>query len=118
MIQKDGWRVWVVCLVLALGTFALYGPALSFDFVNLDDNIYVANNPHVNQGLAGVFGWAFQTGYGLVWQPLTWISYALDCQIYGPKPGGLHATNVILHALNSVLVFLVLRTLTGAFWRS
>jgi protein O-mannosyl-transferase len=50
---------------------------------------------------------------GICWQPVTWISHALDCQIYGLKPGGHHATNLILHALNSVLVFLVLRQLTG-----
>jgi Tfp pilus assembly protein PilF len=104
--------------VLGLGTLALYSPAFSFGFVNYDDPFYVANNPHLNKGLAGVFGWAFESGYGNVWQPLTWLSHALDFQIYGPKPGGHHATNLILHAFNSVLVFLVLRQLTGAFWRS
>jgi tetratricopeptide (TPR) repeat protein len=117
MTRKDGWRVLAVCLVLGLGTVALYSPAFSFQFVSYDDQ-YVTNNPHVNKGLAGVFSWAFQSGYGNVWQPLTWISHALDCQIYKLQPGGPHATNLILHALNSVLVFLVLRQLTGAFWRS
>jgi Tfp pilus assembly protein PilF len=118
MTKKDGWRVLAVCLVLGLGTVALYAPAFTFSFVNYDDQYYVINNPHVNKGLAGVFGWAFQAGYDNVWQPLTWLSHALDCQLYGLQPGGHHATNLILHALNSMLVFLVLRQLTGAFWRS
>jgi protein O-mannosyl-transferase len=116
--KNDGWRALLVCLVLGLGTVGLYWPAFTFSFVNHDDLSYVINNPHVNKGLAGVFGWAFAAGYGNVWQPLTWLSHALDCQIYGLQPGGHHATSLILHALNSMLVFLVLRQLTGAFWRS
>jgi Tfp pilus assembly protein PilF len=118
MTKKDGWRALMVCLVLGLGTVALYSPAFTFKFVNYDDQFYVFNNPHVNKGLAGVFGWAFAAGYANVWQPLTWLSHALDCQLYGLQPGGPHATNLILHALNSMLVFLVLRQFTGAFWRS
>jgi tetratricopeptide (TPR) repeat protein len=118
MTKKDGWRVLAVCLVLGLGTIALFSPAFTFGFVNYEDQYYVTNNLHVNKGLAGVFGWAFQTGYGNAWQPLTWLSHALDCQIYGLQPRGHHVTNLILHALNSILAFLVLRQLTGAFWRS
>jgi tetratricopeptide (TPR) repeat protein len=118
MTKKDGWRVLTVCLVLGLGTLALYSPVFTFRFVNFDDQFCIINNPHVNKGLAGVFGWAFQAGYGNLWQPLTWLSHALDCQMYGLQPGGHHATNLILHALNSMLVFLALRQLTGAFWRS
>jgi len=118
MTKKDGWRVLTVCLVLGLGTIALYSPAFTFSFVNYDDLFFVTGNPHLNNGLAGVFGWAFESGYGNVWQPVTWLSHALDCQIYGLHPAGHHATNLILHALNSVLVFLVLRQLTGTFWRS
>jgi protein O-mannosyl-transferase len=118
MTQKDRGRALIVCLVLGLGTIALYYPAFGFSFVNMSDEVYVLGNPHVNKGLSGAFGWAIGTGYGDVWQPMTWLSHALDCQIYGLKPGGHHATNLILHALNSVLVFLVLRQLTGAFWRS
>jgi len=118
MTKKDGWRVLTVCLVIGLGTIALYAPAFNFSFVSYNDPAYVVNNPHVNKGLAGAFAWAFQAGQGKVWQPLTWLSHALDCQIYGLHPGGHHATSLILHALNSMLVFLVLRQLTGTFWRS
>jgi protein O-mannosyl-transferase len=118
MTRKDGLRALAVCLVLSLGTMALYSPVFGFNFVNYGDEVFIAGNPHVSKGLAGAFGWAFGAGYGNVWQPLAWLSHALDCQIYGLKPGGHHATSLILHALNAVLVFLVLRQLTGAFWRS
>jgi hypothetical protein len=70
MTQKDAWRVLGVCLALGLGTVALYSPAFGFSFINYDDPVYVINNPHVNRGLAGAFGWAFQSAYGNVWQPL------------------------------------------------
>jgi Flp pilus assembly protein TadD len=117
MTQKYGWRDAAVCLALALGVVAVYFPSFGYNFVSFEDQVYVTNNPHVNSGLAGVWGWAFQAGYAALWQPLTWISHALDCQMFGLRAGGHHATNVLLHALNSALVFLVLRQLTGAFWR-
>jgi protein O-mannosyl-transferase len=115
MTQKDGWRVLAVCLVLGLGTIGLYAPAFTFNFVNLDE---LLTNPHLNKGLAEAIRWAFQAGNGNISQPLPWLSHALDCQIYGLKPAGHHATSLLLHAFNATLVFLVLRQLTGAFWRS
>ncbi|HEY3862299.1 MAG TPA: tetratricopeptide repeat protein [Verrucomicrobiae bacterium] len=118
MTRKDLWRVLPVCLALGLGVIGLYAPAFTFGFISYDDPLYVVNNPHINHGLAQAFGWAFASGYGHAWQPLAWLSHAMDCQMFGLKPAGHHAVNVILHALNSVLVFLVLRQLTGAFWRS
>jgi tetratricopeptide (TPR) repeat protein len=118
MAQKDCWRTIVVCLVLGLGTIALYSPAFTFGFVNQDE-AYVAANPHVNRGLtAQGLEWAFQAGYAANWHPLTWLSHMIDSQIFGPRAGGHHATSVMLHALNSVLLLLVLRRMTGAFWRS
>lgn len=119
MDQKVCWRTVVICLVLGLGTIALYFPAVHFGFVNVDDQIYVAANPHVNHGItASGLKWAFQAGYAANWHPLTWISHMVDCQIFGNKVGGEHATNLLLHALNSVLLFLVLLRMTGAEWRS
>ncbi len=96
----------------------LYFPASHFGFVNLDDQVYVTGNPHVNRGVtaAGV-KWAFETGYAANWHPLTWLSHMVDCQIFGARAGGHHTTSLMLHALNSVLLFLVLRRMTGAFWR-
>jgi Tfp pilus assembly protein PilF len=62
--------------------------------------------------------WCFQAGYAFNWHPLTWISHMLDCQLFGVRPGSPHAINALLHAVNSALLFLVLKQMTGAFWRS
>ncbi|MGA2750815.1 MAG: tetratricopeptide repeat protein [Verrucomicrobiota bacterium] len=119
MARKDCWRVAAVCLVLGLGTVALYSPAFHFGFVNYDDQMYVTANGHVNRGLtAEGVRWAFQAGYAGNWHPMTWLSHIMDCQVFGPKAGGHHGTSVLLHALNSMLLFLVLRRMTGALWRS
>ncbi len=118
-MKKEHLRTAGVCLLLALGTALLYAPVLHFDFLKYDDQIYVVNNPRVNQGLHWAsLGWCFQAGYATNWHPLTWMSHMLDCQLFGLRPAGHHATNIILHTLNAVLLFLVLRTMTGAFWRS
>ena len=98
-----------------LVTVALYWPATQCDFVNYDDGIYVTENPHVEGGLSweGV-KWAFcTTGQVANWHPLTMLSHMLDCQLFGLKPWGHHLTSVLLHAANSLLVFLSLRSLTG-----
>ncbi len=77
----------------------LYFPASHFGFVNLDDQVYVTGNPHVNRGVtaAGV-KWAFETGYAANWHPLTWLSHMVDCQIFGGRAGGHHTTSVMLSA--------------------
>ena len=107
-------------LLLALVTIALYWPATRYDFVNYDDPLYVTDNPHVQAGLTWEgLAWAFGRvhGEGTYWHPLTWVSHMVDCQLYGLKPWGHHLTSVLLHAANAVLVFLVFRRMTGAFWR-
>ncbi|HLZ54371.1 MAG TPA: tetratricopeptide repeat protein [Verrucomicrobiae bacterium] len=106
----------LLLFLLTVGTFL---PTLKNDFVNFDDPIYVVDNIHVNRGLtwAGV-GWAFHATAGGIWLPLTWLSHMLDCQLYGLKPWGHHLTNVLLHALNTALVFSWVRRMTGATWRS
>jgi tetratricopeptide (TPR) repeat protein len=109
----------MVCCVLALGTALLYCPAVTFDFINYDDPDYILNNFHINRDLHWrALGWCFQAGYASNWHPLTWMSHLLDCQLFGLRPAGHHATSVLLHSLNSTLLFLVLRRMTGAFWRS
>jgi protein O-mannosyl-transferase len=119
MDPKDFRRTALVCLILGLGTFALYIPALTFSYVNAEDVRYVAGNPYVAHGLTGAgLGWAFQAGYAGNWHPLTWISHMVDCQIFGLRPFGHHGVSVLLHALNSVLLFLVLGRMTHSFWRS
>ncbi|HVM47775.1 MAG TPA: tetratricopeptide repeat protein [Candidatus Acidoferrum sp.] len=106
--------------LLAVVTLALYWRATRCDFVNYDDPLYVTANSHVQAGLSWQgLAWAFtQThGEGTYWHPLTWLSHMLDCQLYGVRPWGHHLTSVLLHAANVVLVFLVFRRMTGAFWR-
>ena len=93
--------------------------ALRGKFIEFDDSIYVVNNVHVRSGLTlGNIGWAFRNFEAANWHPLTWLSHMLDCQLYGLKPWGHHLTSVLVHAVNTVLVFLVLRKMTGATWRS
>jgi protein O-mannosyl-transferase len=116
---REKWRTIVVCAALALGTLILYAPVLNFDFVNFDDPHYVIDNFHLRGGL-GWHGlaWSFKMGYDSNWIPLVWLSYMLDYQCYALNPAGYHASNVLLHTANAVLLFLILKRMTGAFWRS
>lgn len=119
MSLKQQHQAAIACLVLALGTLLLYWPVTSFDFISLDDSAYVVNNFHINGGLSWhELPWCFQAGHAGNWHPLTWISHAADCQFFGVRPGAHHAMNVAIHAANSVLLFLIFRRMTGAFWRS
>jgi tetratricopeptide (TPR) repeat protein len=110
---------WLMAGLLALVTMAIYWPATRYDFVNYDDDHYVTANVHVQNGLTweGI-SWACLNPVVATWHPLTVWSHMLDCQLFGLKPWGHHLTSVLLHALNTVLVFLFLRGSTGAFWRS
>ena len=108
-----------VCGLLLLAVALIFGKAVRYDFVNFDDDVLVYENPMVARGLtAQGMGWAFTTNTSNMWYPLTWISYMLDSQIYGPKPWGYHLTNVLLHAATAVILFLVLRRMTGDLWAS
>ncbi len=119
MPDPSRWRAALICLGLALLTFGVYAPVRHFDFVNYDDQGYVINNFNINRGLSwAAFKWAFNAGYASNWHPLTWLSHGLDCQWFGVKPGPMHVTSLVWHVLNTVLVFLVLRSITGATWRS
>lgn len=114
------WRlVCGVCLLLTLAVCFIFGRTWGYGFVNFDDDSYFSGNYHVKAGLTwqGTL-WAFQTGYASNWHPLTWLSLMLDAQLFGPGPAAPHLTNVILHAANAVLLFLLLRRLTGALWPS
>jgi len=109
---------WLLAVLLALFTIAIYWPATGGGFV-YDDAKYVVNNPHVTSGVTlENVQWAFESGYAANWHPLTWLSHMVDCQLFGLKPFGHHLTSILLHALSTVLVFLVLRGLTGSLWRS
>jgi Flp pilus assembly protein TadD len=108
-----------ICLLLAAATLAVYWPVVHCDFLNYDDPDYFTSNPHVLTGLTpGNVVWAFMTGHASNWHPLTWLSLMLDAQLFGKGPVGPHLTNLLLHATNTVLLFLLLRRLTAATWRS
>ena len=112
-------RTIFVCLLLALGTLALFWPVIHCDFVNYDDPDYASQNPMIQQGLTGQsIAWAFQKSFASNWHPLTWMSHMIDWQIYGVKPGGHHLTNLIFHIATTLLLFFVLKKMTDAFWRS
>ncbi len=107
------------CLGLGFLVLVAFAPILANDFVSFDDGTYVTANPHVQTGLTwqGI-KWAFQTSTASNWHPLTWLSHMLDCQMFGMRAWGHHLTSVLLHALNTILVFLVFTKITGAAWRS
>jgi tetratricopeptide (TPR) repeat protein len=108
------------CVALVLLTLLVYCQTLTFDFVKLDDNQYVTENPRVLDGFSlDSLRWAFApTGYAANWHPLTWLSLMLDAELYGGWAGGFHLTNVLLHAVNSLLIFTLLRRATGESARS
>src|ERR1700721_1993079 len=107
------------CLLLAIGTAAIYSSVARHPFVDFDDQYYVTQNTHVQAGLSWqTFIWSFNAGYAQNWHPLTWLSHALDCQLYGLNPAGHHLTNVLFHGWNVILLFLLLVRATGAPGRS
>jgi tetratricopeptide (TPR) repeat protein len=116
---NDRWLVSGVCLFLAAIVWVVFGQILGHEFVNYDDDFYVYENPEVAQGLTlqGILR-AFTHVHCSNWHPLTWISHMLDCQFYGLNPGGHHLTNILLHTATAILLFLVLRRMTGFLWRS
>jgi len=108
-----------ICLVLLALIGAVYWPVCQFDFVNYDDGDYVYKNLSVQRGLtAENLVWAFRTSFFGNRIPLTWLSYMLDYRLFGLNPGAFHVVNVLFHALNSLLLFLVFKMMTGAHWRS
>jgi len=113
------WQKWAVCLLLATAVLVAFWPALRCNFVYFDDQDYIVFNKDIQHGINWAsIKWAFTTNHSANWHPLTWISHMLDCQIYGLEPPGHHMTNLLLHAGNAVMLFLLLNGLTGAFWRS
>jgi hypothetical protein len=106
--------------LLAGATLLGLGRVVGNDFVNFDDPAYVTQNLDVQAGLSPESVWwaLGETGKSHFWHPLTWLSLQLDCSLFGPRPWGLHLTNLLLHTANAVLLFALLRWMTGAVWRS
>jgi hypothetical protein len=116
--SRETATVVTVCALLATSVIALYAQTARFEFVALDDYFVIVNRPEVNRGLtwAGV-RWAFTTTQP-DWQPVTLLSHMLTCTFAGVDAGVHHLVNAGQHALNTVLLFLTLRFLTGALWPS
>lgn len=115
----SGLRPYLYALALLILTIALYYPVKTHPFVNYDDNVYVTENLHVQNGLTwDTVTWAFVTYDAGNWHPITWLSHALDFQIYDQDAGGHHQTSMLLHAVNAALLFWVLWRATGYAGRS
>jgi protein O-mannosyl-transferase len=112
-------RTLLSCLGLAVAVLAAYQGTASHAFVDVDTRAYLTENPWVLRGLSwGGLRWALTTFHACNWHPLTWLSHMLDVELYGLRPAGHHLENVLLHATNACLVFLLLQALTGSFGRS
>ncbi|OGP84908.1 MAG: hypothetical protein A2V87_02135 [Deltaproteobacteria bacterium RBG_16_58_17] len=109
----------VVSLILSLMILVCYQPVSDYGFINYDDPLYVTDNAHVQAGVTMEgFIWAFREKKSANWHPLTWFSHMLDWQLFRANAGGHHWTNVIFHLVNTILLFSVLRLMTGTLWRS
>ncbi len=109
----------IICLILILATLVVFWRLPGYEFVGFDDDLYVYENLFVQKGLSEEnITWAFKTFITGNWHPLTWLSHMFDCQLFGLKPGMHHLTNLLLHIANSLLLYLVLRKMTGTRWRS
>ena len=119
MFHSPGQRKLVLGLLLVVVTLALYNPVSRNGFVNFDDDRYVTENPQVRAGIRwSTISWAFTSLDQANWHPLTWLSHALDCQLFHLNPAGHHYTSLLLHATNALLLFLILQWFTGYTARS
>ncbi len=108
-------------LILGLASLAVvvFWPVRDAGFIHFDDDENIARNHRVASGLTpAAAAWAFRTTQTGNWQPLTWLSLMLDVQFFGLDPGRMHQVNILLHGANGVLLFALMRALTGALWRS
>ena len=109
----------LLCLVLAVVTLAVYMPAGNHTFFILDENDHVTDNPYVANGLTGAgIIWAFTTVAAFNWHPVTWLSHMAIAQFYGMDPRAHHLANVFIHTASSVVLFLLFLRLTCARWQS
>ncbi len=108
-----------IYLFLFVTTLLVYSQVNNFAFLTFDDNSGLLGNPHVRDGISwSGIAWAFTTAYASNWFPLTWLSHMLDFQLFGMDPGWHHLTNVLIHALSSVLLFALFKRMTGRVWES
>ncbi len=109
------YKVFVICLMLSFSVMVLFWQAQDHGFILYDDNLYVTENQHVQKGLSREsLSWALTATDAGFWHPLTWLSLMLDYQVYGLNAGGYHRTNVLLHMVSTILIFLVFFRMTHA----
>ena len=114
-VRLDVW----ISLFLVVSILYVYWHVKNFEFINYDDNLYVTDNYHVQAGLTlENIRWSLTATQASNWHPLTWFSHMLDCQIYGIDPGHHHMTNVLLHILNSLLLFFIFKRISKSRWKS
>lgn len=108
-----------ICLALIVLTVAVFYQVRDFDFVGIDDKMYIHENRQVLSGLtlAGV-KWAFSSFYASNWHPLTWLSHMLDVELFGLDAGRFHLVNLFFHIAASLMLFLILERTTGVIWQS
>ena len=112
-------KILSIYVVLAVVTLAVFWQVNQFDFTNIDDNVYVTDNSHIQSGITlDGFCWAFSTTYAEFWHPLTWLSLMLDYQLYRLNAGAYHLTNLIMHILSTLFLFWLFNRMTGAMWKS
>lgn len=117
--KRNKLTVLLIYIILALATIIAFEQVCHNEFVNYDDDAYVTENQHVKAGFTyDSIIWAFTTNRSSNWHPLTWLSHMLDCQLFGTEPCWHHLTNLLLHLTNTLLLFAVLRRMTGTLWRS
>jgi Tfp pilus assembly protein PilF len=108
-----------ICLGLALIVIVPFYQANQFEFVNYDDNWFILDNKNIQAGFdRSSVSWAFTTLFAYSWHPLTWLSLMLDYKMYGTSAGGYHLTNVLIHLVNTLLLFLIFGRMTGGLWKS
>lgn len=115
--EKKILQLFVVVITVLI--VAVYGSSLQNEFINFDDPEYITQNPYIASGLTmSSVTWAMIAGYSANWHPLTWISHAIDIQLFGFNPAGHHLVNVLFHGANSLLLLALLARITGKPWRS
>lgn len=109
----------LVAVALIVINLAVYAPVRNYGFIAFDDTLYITENQNISGGLTWQScWWALTTGRAGYWIPLTWLSHILDVELYGLAAGPQHVTNALLHIVNTLLLFGVLRRMTGGLWPS
>lgn len=118
-IRSNNPSVVVGSIILVAITLAAFWDLQLSDFVSFDDHDYILWNSHVNSGLSvGNLIWAFTSSHSFNWHPVTWLSHMLDAELFGINPAAHHWNSMLLHIANTLLLFWLLRILSGAYWRS